>query len=305
MMQSPMNWLAGTRMKKPAGRIAPPPPRAMVARRWRRRIAPAVRRAIIGVLLVLLAVGGYGAVLLSRLPAGQAMLSAAAERALDASAALGLVVADIEVEGRETTDTATIMAALAAKRGTPILAISPSRAKQQLEALPWVRSAAIERRLPGTLRVLLVERHPLAVWQHGGKQELIDRDGAVIPVANLGPFARLPTVVGDDAASHAAALIDMLAHEPKLAARVTAAVRVDDRRWNLRIDNAIDVLLPEENSAAAWDRLATLEQANSLLKRDIQAVDLRLPDRVVVRVNGAPIKEAAPAKKARQAGKST
>ena len=40
-----------------------------------------------------------------------------------------------------------------------------------------MRSAAIERRLPGTLFVRLVERHPLAVWQHDGKQELIDRDG--------------------------------------------------------------------------------------------------------------------------------
>jgi len=40
---------------------------------------------------------------------------------------------------------ATIMAALAADRGTPILAVNPSRAKQQLESLPWVRSAAIRR----------------------------------------------------------------------------------------------------------------------------------------------------------------
>src|SRR4029077_19474898 len=120
---------------------------------------------------------------------------------------------------RETTDAATIMAALAATRGTPILGVSPSRAKQQLESLPWVRSAAIERRLPGTLWVRLVERHPLAVWQHGGKQELIDRDGTVIPVKDLSRFARLPSVVGEDAASHAAALLDMLAREPELAAR--------------------------------------------------------------------------------------
>jgi len=73
------------------------------------------------------------------------------------------------------------MAALDAARGTPILAVKPSRAKEQLESLPWVRSATIERRLPGTLFVRLVERRPLAVWQHGGTQELIDREGTVIP----------------------------------------------------------------------------------------------------------------------------
>ena len=288
-------------MRPRAGRAAPPSPMA----RRRRRIPQAVRRAAPWAIAAVLAAGGYGGVMLSRLPIGQAILAAAADRALAASAVLGLVVGDIEVEGRETTDTATIMAALSAARGTPILAVSPSRAKEKLESLPWVRSAAIERRLPGTLMVRLVERHPLAVWQHAGRQELIDREGAVIPVRDLTRFARLPTVVGDDAASYAAALIDMLAREPDLAARVTAAVRVDGRRWNLRIDNTIDVLLPEANLAEAWAQLAAQERANKLLQRDIQSVDMRLPDRLVLRAAGAPLNQAAPAKKARPSGKST
>jgi cell division protein FtsQ len=289
-------------MNTPAGRRAPSPPRRRLRRR---RITPAMRRAAALAVLVVLAAGLYGAVVLSRLPIGQAILAGAADRALAASAALGLVVGDIEVEGRETTDAATIMAALSAHRGTPILAVSPGRAKEQLENLPWVRSAAIERRLPGTLYVRLVERHPLAVWQHAGKQELIDREGAVIPVKDLSRFARLPSVIGDDAASHAAALLDTLAKEPDLAARVTAAVRVDERRWNLRIDNAIVVLLPEESPGDAWARLAALERTNSVLKHDIQTVDMRLPDRLVLRAAAPPPSEAAPAKKARPSGKST
>jgi cell division protein FtsQ len=284
-------------MRAAAARIPRPPPR--------RRIAPAMRRALFGVTVAVVAAAGYGAAALSQLPLGEALWSDAADRALAASAGLGLVVADIEVEGRGTTDTATIMAALNARRGTPILAVSPSRAKEKLESLPWVRSATIERRLPGTLLVRLVERHPLAVWQHAGKQELIDREGSVIPVKDLTRFARLPTVVGDDGASHALALIDMLAREPELAARVTAAVRVDGRRWNLRIDNATDVLLPEADPEAAWTRLAALERANNLLQRDIQTVDMRLPDRLVLRAAGALPNEAAPAKKPRPSGKST
>ena len=284
-------------MKKRPARAAPLP-------RRRRRIAPLVRRAVLSGLLVGLAAAAYGGFILSRLPLGEALLAEAEDRALVASGALGLVVTDIEVEGRETTDAATIMAALAADRGTPILAVRPSRAKQQLESLPWVRSAAIERRLPGTLLVRLVERHPLAVWQHDGKQELIDRQGEVIAVSDLGRFARLPTVVGEHAATHAAALIEMLGHEPELAARVTAAVRVDDRRWNVRIDHAIDVLLPEEDPGAAWARLAAVERQSSVLKRDVRSVDLRLPDRLVLRAVGPPPKEAAPTKP-RPPGKST
>jgi len=254
----------------------------------------------------ILAAGGlYGAYQLSRSPLGQSAMQYAADRMLDGTARLGLVVTDIRVEGRETTDRETILAALGAGPGTPILAMSPRRAKEKLETLPWVRSAVVERRLPDTLYVRLVERKPLALWQHGGKLELIDHAGAVIPVTRLDRFAKLPLVVGEGAASHAAELLDMLASEPDLASRVTAAVRVGDRRWNLRIDNAIEVLLPADAPASAWAQLARLERSSAILKRDVQTVDVRLPDRLVLRVNPEVSKEAPTSKKGRPSAKNT
>jgi len=271
----------------------------------RRRFLRALRRVALWMVLIVATVAGYALLAVSRQPGAQDMFATAFDRVVAVSATLGLVVTEIQVEGRETTDAATVMQALAAERGTPILAVSPSRAKRQLESLPWVRSAAIERRLPHTLFVRLVERHPLAVWQHGGRQELVDRHGEVIAVNDLSPFAKLPTVVGEDAAAHAAKLLEMLASDPELAARVSAAVRVDGRRWDLRVDNAVNVLLPEQNAAEAWNRLAQLERSNNLLKRDLQSIDMRLPDRLVLRVHSAPAAEPAPGKKPRALGKNT
>ena len=281
--------------------------KAVTARRPRR--AGSVRRHHPRALLI--AVGGviltglYGAVQLCGFPRGQAMMKRAADTMMEASGLLGLTVSDIEVEGRETTDRETILAALAAGPGTPILAVSPARAKEELEALPWVHSAVVERRLPGTLYVRMIERKPLALWQHGGRIELIDRDGGVIPVTRLDQFAKLPMVVGDGAATHAAEFIDMLASEPDLAARTTAAIRVGDRRWDLRIDNAIEVLLPAEDTAGAWSRLASLERSNAILKREVQTIDMRLPDRLVLRVTPEAAKESPVARKGRAAAKST
>jgi cell division protein FtsQ len=254
---------------------------------------------------LLLAGGVYGGAQLSRLPAAQSALQSVVDRIVVGTGLLGLTVSDVTVEGRETTDRETILAALAARPGTPILAVNPRRAKEQLEALPWVRTAVIERRLPGTLYVRLVERKPLALWQHGGKIELIDRAGAVIPVTPLDRFAKLPMVVGEGAAAHAAELIDMLASEPDLAVRVTASIRVGDRRWNLRIDNAIDVLLPADEAAGAWAQLARLERSSALLQRDVQTIDIRLPDRLVLRVSPETPKEAPMLKKGRPPAKNT
>jgi cell division protein FtsQ len=255
--------------------------------------------------LVLLFSGVYGGAQLSGSQVAQAALQSVVDTMVEATGLLGLTVSDVTVEGRETTDRETILAALAARPGTPILAVSPKHAKQQLESLPWVRTAVIERRLPGTLYVGLVERKPLALWQHGGKIALIDRVGAVIPVARLDRFAKLPMVVGEGAASHAAELLDMLASEPDLAVRVTAAIRVGDRRWNLRIDNAIDVLLPADETAGAWAQLARLDRSSALVQRDVQTIDIRLPDRLVLRVSPETPKETPVSKKGRPPAKNT
>jgi cell division protein FtsQ len=257
------------------------------------------------IVVVLLTGGVYGAVQLNRSLLGQSLLQSAADRIMQGTALLGLTVADITVEGRETTDRETILTALGAAVGTPILAVSPTRVKEQLEALPWVRTAVIERRLPSTLYIRLVERKPLALWQHGGKLELLDHDGSVIPVTRLERFAKLPLVVGDGAATHAAELLEMLASDPDLASRVTAAIRVGDRRWNLRVDNATDVLLPAAETASAWSQLARLERSSSILKREVLTIDLRLPDRLVLRVTPEPPKEPAISKKGHSPAKNT
>jgi cell division protein FtsQ len=279
--------------------------KAAATKRLRRRWATRARRAILLIAIPLaLSVGGGALVLTSRSPSAPTAWHSASQRLLAMTAALGFRVADIRVEGRATTERDTILAALGASPGTPILAVDPGRAKQQLESLPWVRSATIERRLPDTIYVRLVERQPMALWQHGGRLELIDKSGSVIPVTRLDRFARLPMVVGEDAAAHAADLLAMLSSEPELAARVTAAIEVGGRRWNLKIDNAIDVLLPADDAAAAWADLARLQRNDAILQRDVRAIDLRLPDRLVVRVAPEP-KEAPLPKKGRPTAKST
>jgi cell division protein FtsQ len=274
-------------------------PAAQRPRRLRRRPRRRARLAAGAVALTL--VVGCGA-WLQRSGALAAAATATEQRVVGWSAELGFALATVEVEGRERSEREAILAALAVSRGMPIFAIDPAAARSRLEAMPWIRSAAVERRLPGTLFISLTERQPFAVWQHRGKLELIDRDGTVIAGEKPDAFGSLVVLVGDDAPARGAALLDMLTGEPDLAKRVAAAVRVGGRRWTLRLDNAVDVALPEIDPESAWHRLAQLERSDGLLERAIQAVDLRLPDRLVVRTAGEPPKPST--KKSHQPGKT-
>ena len=79
-----------------------------------------------------------------------------------------------------------------------------------------------------------------------------------------------------------------MAAEAEVAERVQAMVRVGEMRWNLRLHNGTDVLLPEGAEAAAIKRLSELQQEAKLLDRPVAAIDLRLPDRLVVRTRDVP-----------------
>jgi cell division protein FtsQ len=203
------------------------------------------------------------------------------------SGAAGLKVQEIFIEGRAETPGQHVLEVLNVNRGTPILGFNPAMAKAELEQLPWIKEASVERRLPDTILVRIVERRPLALWQRGGRMAVIDQDGTEIKGADPARFAGLPLVVGDDAPAHASALLALMALEPDLQKRVIAAIRVGARRWNLRMDAgdgvAVDVQLPEINPGEAWARLAELERVNRLLDRSVSVIDMRFPDRLIVR----------------------
>ena len=214
---------------------------------------------------------------------GQRWQAAALEGFMARSVASGLTVERVLVAGRQRSDSEALIAALDADLGAPILALDLEAARQRVLALPWVRHASVARRLPGTLVVTVEERQPLALWQHEGRIRVVDRDGRPVADARARDFAGLLLVVGRGAPDEAAALLEMLAVAPTLARRVVAAVRVGDRRWNLRLDDGIDVQLPERDAGSAWLALERMDREQGLLGRDLLAVDLRLADRLAVR----------------------
>ncbi len=264
-------------------RVPIPPPSRMQDRpgRWKllwRRQKRMLRPAVVGVGVLGLGLAAAG--LAHALGQGASF----GERAASASARLGLRVANIEIEGRQKTPEPLLRAALGLRAGDPILGFSVSDARARLETINWVQSATVERRLPGTIVVHLNERRPFAVWQHEGRFELVDRDGNMVTDSDVSTFGnQLPLVVGTGAPKAAAALLDALATQPDLASRMVAAVRVGERRWNLHMKNNTDVLLPEGAELPALAKLAELQATHALLDRPMQVVDLRLPDRLVLR----------------------
>ena len=252
-------------------------------RRFRGPVLSTVQKVAVGGVLFTAVI--MGSLVLWRSGWPQRNVAAMLDQVVEFSADAGFKVNDVSVTGRGRTPPSDILSALRVERGDSILAVDLDEVKSRLENIPSVQTAIVERRLPDALRVTITERRPVALWQHDDTFQLVDRNGHPFP-GSVDGFQHLPLVVGEGAPLASAELFQLLQKEPSLAPRVKAAIRVSNRRWNLRLDDAqhgLEARLPENDLEGALHHLAQLESNRSLSSRHVDMVDLRVADRMVVK----------------------
>ncbi|MEX6504787.1 cell division protein FtsQ/DivIB [Jiella sp. M17.18] len=204
---------------------------------------------------------------------------------LDAiGAPLGFSIDNIDVEGNSETSEIDVLQALWATGAHTLLSLDASQARQAIEAMPWVDRASVAKILPDRVKITLSEHHPYAIWQNGDDFTVVNREGKTIVPYTPGRFGNLPVVVGVGAADHAAELIDDMEAVPELRARVKAYIRVGNRRWDLQLENGVMIRLPEDKPIEALAEVDRMDRENGLLSREIVAVDMRIQDRMVIKL---------------------
>lgn len=242
--------------------------------------AAALRRHVVAAFGVLVAAAAAVIIVLLGLPEKWWMATAqAASRA-------GFEVRHVDVEGVSHAPKLAVYAAALDGPTNSMLLVDLDAVRTRLRALPWVADASVSRQLPDTLRVEIIERKPMALWQYQHRLALIDSSGTVLARDKLESFAKLPLVVGANANHQAHAMLTLLATQTELAAQVDAATFVGNRRWDLRFKSGEVLALPEGGAAArqALTRFAALNRRDPLLDKGFARFDMRLPGRMTVRV---------------------
>ncbi len=256
--------------------------------------------------LLLVASAGYGAVRGDHLDTMAANLQDICDSAANT---MGFGLSEIAIAGRHNLSRKAILASAGITGQTSLLFLNAHAARARLMKNPWIAEATVLKLYPSRLRIGITERKPFALWQMDRHVSLIAADGTVLEPFAPRRFLSLPLVVGKGAEQGAQAFLELVKRYPDIAPRVKAFALVADRRWNLYLKDGVEVLLPESNPAHALDTLADLDRDKKLLSRDITRVDLRLADRVTVRLSDAAyaareatIKAAEKARKAKRKG---
>lgn len=205
----------------------------------------------------------------------------------DLGATLGFALTDVEIRGLASADTSPILDRIGLAEHRSLVTVSAEGVRERIAQLPWIADVSVEKVYPSKLVVKLDERRPYALWQDDGRVSVVDRSGAVMTDQIEERHLRLPLVVGRAANARAAEALGLIDATPQLSGRIHAAVLVAERRWNLVTNDGVELRLPQDKPGAALAEIARLQQTKQLLDRDIEAVDMRTPDRMVIKLSDA------------------
>ena len=232
--------------------------------------------------------GALAGVVMGRHDHGHAVMPAAPTTAHASPIArlfapLGFRLEHVEVQGAPDMAKADILRAAGLEKHVPILDVRLDDLRRRVEDTGWVQDAKIVRLLPDTVIIAVTPRAPAAVWQHQGVMKVVDTEGRLIGGADPARFPSLPLVVGEGAAEEARNILPLLRQRPTLMAKLDALVRVDARRWDLRLKDGSLIQLPAIGADSALIQLDQLDQKQRLLSLGFERIDLRDADEVVVR----------------------
>jgi len=238
----------------------------------------------IGVVAMVLLLGGAVALGVVRGGHSDDFVGALSDTRNAAANAVGFKITSVAITGRKQLTQDEVLAVGGVNGRSSLLFLDAAAARDKLKADPWISDATVQKLYPGRLQIDITERTPYALWQENGRVSVIAEDGTVLQ-PYMGRFASLPLVVGKGAESRAKDFLNLLGQYPQVRSAVKAIVFVGERRWNLRLADNVDVRLPEQDVEKALAMLTKLDQEDHLFSRDITAIDMRLPDRLTVRLS--------------------
>ncbi|MEL6583045.1 MAG: cell division protein FtsQ/DivIB [Pseudomonadota bacterium] len=203
-----------------------------------------------------------------------------------------LALTSVVVSGAQADTAEQVLAITNMRLPASALSLDLDALRGELEALPAVQAAVLDTSGEGVLSIAVSEHIPVALWRSAAGLLLLDGQGGHIrPAAMRQDHPELPLLMGEGADSALQEGLTIAAQAQGLELPVHALVRVSERRWTLHLGDGQQVHLPEDAPQDALAYLIALHRGTELLNRDITLVDLRIPDRPVIRLSDNAVRE--------------
>jgi cell division protein FtsQ len=200
-------------------------------------------------------------------------------------------IRSIEISGIVHAPRGAIEAVTRQYAGANLFRLDLETLRARLRTQPWVESVAVEKKLPDTLQVAIIERKPAALVATPGGLRYVDRNGIVF--APLSPEVGDPDLplIADTAGSDVRAAVTFLerlrVERPDLYARVSqiTATRAEGFAiWDRDLDTTVYV---GAGGREKWTAIHQIAQAEGWGPGAIEYADVRFRDRIVIKPKDA------------------
>lgn len=176
--------------------------------------------------------------------------------------------------------------------GEGFFSLDLNAVKSEVEAMPWIYSASLRRRWPGTLMITVKEQYPVASWNG---EFYLNEYGEVFRPPESVEIEAIPDLLGPtDRAKDV--LTQYVSYREQLAVvdEGVALLSLEKRgAWRLRLKSGIDIKLGRAPLEEKLNRfLRAYKQDLSSKVSEIQSIDARYTNGIAVRWKDVPASEA-------------
>ncbi|MDG2457459.1 MAG: FtsQ-type POTRA domain-containing protein [Alphaproteobacteria bacterium] len=198
----------------------------------------------------------------------------------------GFTINNIQILGIKNIPKETIIKIVNNENKSNILNVNLLNIYNNLRNNDWVEELYIERVLPNTIKISIIEKEAIGIWQYEMSNKLITKNGEIISTANINKFKiDLPIIHGNHANKQANSILKILATNKVLTKNIWSLDYINNRRWNLHFKQGIIVLLPSEGVLRAWNEIIKLQKNYDVLNLGLTELDLRNPNKILGKIN--------------------
>ena len=198
----------------------------------------------------------------------------------------GFTINNIQILGIKNIPKETIIKIVNNENKSNILNVNLLNIYNNLRNNDWVEELYIERVLPNTIKISIIEKEAIGIWQYEMSNKLITKNGEIISTANINKFKiDLPIIHGNDANKNANFILKILETNKVLTKNIWSLDYINNRRWNLHFKQGIIVLLPSEGVLRAWNEIIKLQKNYDVLNLGLTELDLRNPNKILGKIN--------------------
>ena len=198
----------------------------------------------------------------------------------------GFTIKNIEVLGANHLDKDDIIKFVRTYNNVNIFKVNIKDIYRKIKNNTWIKKASIEVIYPNTIKILLTEKKPIAIWQNRYGNNLITKTGDVILEKNLEDFkVYLPIIIGDNANKNIHSILNIFSANKDFLKNIWSLTFVNERRWDIHFKQGLTIRLPHSNTKEAWQKVIFLNENFKILNIGLTEIDLRKPNQILGKIN--------------------